>query len=104
MPEEFLAMMSDFPAYLQPHLAWLFQVVIAAEVLGGLMLIIGWNIQLAVPLLVIITLIAETLVVVNDTGSNIRLLSLYVHFMGRACTRLFSFLAVGAGQLDTVRA
>ena len=95
MPEDFLAMMSDFPAYLQPHLAWLFQVVIAAEVLGGLMLIIGWNIRLAVPLLVIITLVAETLVVVNDTGSNIRLLSLYIHFMGAGLYTSLFFLGSG---------
>ena len=82
MPGDFMAMMADFPAFLQPHIPWLFQFVIAAEVIGGIMLIIGWNIRIAVPPLVVITVVAEALVVVNDTGSNIRLLNLSAHFMG----------------------
>ncbi len=81
-PGDFHAMMVDFPLFLQPHLPWLFNLVIACEIIGGLMLIIGWNIRLAVPALVIITLVAESMVVINDTGSNIRLLSLSAHFMG----------------------
>ena len=53
-PDAFLAMMVDFPEILQPHLPSLFKFVIASEVIGGIMLIIGWNIRLAVPVLVII--------------------------------------------------
>lgn len=103
MPDDFLAMMSGFPGFLQPHLPWLFSVVITAEVLGGLMLIIGWNIRVAVPSLVIITVVAESLVVVNDSGSNIRLLSFYTHFMGAGLYTSLFFLgsgrwAVGRGK------
>ena len=95
MPEDFLAMMVDFPAILQPHLPWLFNVVIIAEVLGGIMLLIGWNIRLAVPALVIITLVAESLVVVNDTNSSIRMLSLVAHFMGAGLYSAMFFLGSG---------
>ena len=95
MPGDFQAMLADFPEFLQPHLPWLFNVVIAAEVIGGIMLIIGWNIRIAVPPLVIITLIAESLVVVNDTSSNIRLLSLFTHFMGAGLYSSLFFLGSG---------
>ncbi len=95
MPGDFLALMAGFPDVLQPHLAWLFDVVIVAEIVGGLMLIIGWNIRLAVPPLVIITLVAESLVVVNDTNSSIRLLSFYAHFMGAGLYIAMFFLGSG---------
>lgn len=95
MPDNFLAMMVDFPEILQPHLPWLFNTVIAAEILGGIMLIVGWNIRLAVPALVIITVVAESLVVVNDTNSSIRLLSLYAHFMGAGLYTAMFFLGSG---------
>ena len=95
MPGDFLVMMADFPSFLQSHLPWLFNLVIAAEVIGGVMLIIGWNIRLAVPALVVITLVAESLVVINDTESNIRLLSLYAHFMGAGLYTALFFLGSG---------
>lgn len=95
MPESFLAMMNNFPDFLQPHLPWLFNVVIAAEIVGGIMLIIGWNVRVAVPALVLITLVAESLVVVNDTNSSIRLLSLYAHFMGAGLYTAIFFLGGG---------
>ncbi len=95
MPGDFLDMMADFPGWLQPHLPWLFDIVIAAEVVGGIMLIMGWNIRLAVPPLVIITVVAESLVVVNDTDSSIRLLSLYAHFMGAGLYTAMFFLGSG---------
>lgn len=95
MPDDFLAMTVDFPDLLQPHLPWLFNAVIAAEILGGVLLIIGWNIRLAVPALVIITLVAEALVVVNDTNSSIRLLSLFAHFMGAGLYTAMFFLGSG---------
>ena len=94
-PDMFLALMTDFPDFLQPHLSWLFTLVIAAEIVGGIMFIIGWNIRLAVPPLVIITLVAESLVVVNDTNSSIRLLSLYAHFMGAGLYAAMFFLGSG---------
>lgn len=101
-PEVFLAMTANFPAFLQPHLGWLFNLVIAAEVIGGLMLIVGWNIRLAVPALVVITLVAESLVVVNDTASSIRML-MSAHFMGAGLYCAMFFLgsgrwAVGRGR------
>jgi len=95
MPDDFLAMLADFPDWIQPHLPWLFNVVIIAETLGGILLIIGWNIRLAIPALVIITLVAESLVVVNDTQSSIRLLSLYAHFMGAGLYTAMFFLGSG---------
>ena len=95
MPDDFLGMMTNFPAFLQPHLPWLFDIVIAAEVIGGIMLIIGWNIRLALPALVIITLVAESLVVINDTNSNIRVLSLFAHFMGAGLYTAMFYLGSG---------
>ena len=95
MPDDFLGMMTNFPAFLQPHLPWLFDIVIAAEVIGGIMLIIGWNIRLALPALVIITLVAESLVVINDTNSSIRLLSLSAHFMGAGLYSAMFYLGSG---------
>ena len=95
MPGEFLAMMADFPGFLQPHLPWLFNVVIAAEIIGGIMLIIGWNIRLAVPPLIIITVVAELLVVSNDTNSSIRLLSIFAHLMGAGLYAAMFFLGSG---------
>ena len=102
-PAVFLAMTANFPMFLQPHLGWLFNLVIVAEVIGGLMLIVGWNIRLAVPALVVITVVAESLVVVNDTASSIRLLSLSAHFMGAGLYSAMFFLgsgrwAVGRGR------
>jgi len=102
-PDDFLGMMSNFPEFLQPHLSWLFTLVIFAEVVGGIMLIAGFHIRLAVPALVIITLVAESLVVVNDTGSSIRLVSLVSHFMGAGLYTSLFFLgngrwAIGRGK------
>ncbi|ASJ73545.1 FAD-dependent oxidoreductase [Granulosicoccus antarcticus] len=94
-PESFLAMTAHFPAALQSQLDWLFNLVIIAEILGGLMLIVGWNIRLAVPALVVITVIAESLVVINDTASNIRLLSLAAHLMGIGLYSAMFFLGSG---------
>jgi len=99
-PGEFQAMMVDFPAFLQPHLPWLFILVIAAEVIGGLMLVLGWGIRLAVPALVVITVVAEALVVVNDTDSNIRLLSLSAHYMGAGLYTAMFFLGSGRWALN----
>ena len=95
MPGEFMSMMADFPAILQPHIPWLFKFVIAAEIIGGIMLIVGWNIRIAVPALVIITVVAESLIVINDTGSSIRLLSLSAHFMGVGLYTALFFLGSG---------
>lgn len=94
-PDDFLGMMSGFPEFLQPHLPWLFSFVIFAEVLGGIMLIAGFHIRMAVPALVLITVIAESFVVVNDTGSSIRLLSLFAHFMGAGLYTSLFFLGSG---------
>ena len=100
-PDDFLGMMSDFPQLLQPHLPWLFSLVIFSEVVGGIMLIAGFHIRLAVPALVVITLVAESLVVVNDTGSNLRLLSLAAHFMGAGLYTSLFFLGRGRWALGS---
>ena len=39
---------------MQPHLTWLFPLVIFAEIVGGIMLIVGFHIRLAVPSLFVI--------------------------------------------------
>ena len=99
MPDDFLAMMVYFPDALQPHLPWLFNLVIGSEIVGGIMLIIGWNIRLAVPALVIITLVAESLVVINDIGSSIRMLSLFAHIMGAGLYSAMFFLGSGSWSI-----
>ena len=99
MPDDFLAMMVYFPDVLQPQLPWLFNLVIGAEIVGGIMLIIGWNIRLAVPALVIITLVAESLVVINDIGSSIRMLSLFAHIMGAGLYSAMFFLGSGSWSI-----
>lgn len=99
-PGDFMAMTATFPDFLQPHIPWLFNLVIAAEIIGGIMLIFGWHIRVAVPPLVIITLVAESLVVVHDTGSSIRLLSLFAHFMGAGLYSSMFFLGSGRWALD----
>ena len=95
MPGDFLSMMASFPTFIQPLLPFLFNLVIAAEIIGGVMLIVGWNIRIAVSPLIIITVIAEVLVVVNDTESNIRLLSLFTHLMGAGLYSALFFLGSG---------
>jgi len=81
-PSDFLAMMSKLPGFLHPHIGWLFSLVTFSEIICGILLIIGWNVRIAVVPLVIITIVAESFVVVQDNGSNLRLLSLATHFMG----------------------
>jgi len=98
-PDDFLAMMTDFPEFVQPHLPWLFTLVIISEVLGGILLIVGWHFRLAVPALVVITVVAESFVVVNDTGSSLRLLSLSAHFMGAGLYTSLFFLGSGRWAL-----
>lgn len=99
MPADFLAMMQGFPAWLLPHIGWLFTLVIVTEVVGGLMLIAGFNVRLAVLPLVIVTVAAESLVVINDTGSAIRLLSVCSHFMGAGLYASIFFLGGGSWSL-----
>lgn len=81
-PEDFRVILGDLPALLQPHVPWLFHLVSSAEILGGLLLIVGWNVRIAVIPLIIITVVAESLVVVHDVDSRMRLLSLVIHLMG----------------------
>ena len=81
-PSDFLAMMSKLPGFLHPHIGWLFSLVTFSEIICGILLIIGWNVRMAVVPLVIITIVAESFVVVQDNESNLRLLSLATHVMG----------------------
>ena len=96
MPADFLAMTADFPDWLQPHIGWLFTLVIVTEIVGGLMLIVGFNVRLAVLPLVIVTVVAEALVVINDHGSNLRLLSVCTHYMGAGLYASMFFLGSGS--------
>ena len=95
MPGDFLSMMTNFPAFIQPLLPLLFNIVIAAELIGGVMLIVGWNIRIAVAPLIVITVIAELLVVANDTESSIRVLSMTAHIMGAGLYLALFFLGSG---------
>lgn len=99
MPADFLAMTANFPDWLQPHISWLFTLVIITEVVGGLMLIVGFNVRLAVIPLVVVTVVAETLVVVNDHESSLRLLSVCAHFMGAGLYASMFFLGGGHWSL-----
>ena len=96
MPADFLAMATDYPVWLQPHVDWLFPVVIAAEIIGGLMLIVGFNVRLAVLPLVVIAIGAGLLVAVNDHGSSLRPLGLYTHLMAAGLYLSIFFLGGGS--------
>lgn len=81
-PADFLAMMQFLPGFLQAHAVILIKIVTAAEIIGGFLLIIGWNVRVAVLPLVIITALANAWVVIHDYESNLRLLSVSTHLMG----------------------
>lgn len=98
-PADFQAMMANFPEFLQPILPFLFNLVILAEIIGGILLIIGWNSRVATIPLIVITLVAESFVVVNDHDSNMRLLSLSAHFMGAGLYTAITFLGGGRWSL-----
>jgi len=98
-PGDFQAMLANFPEFIQPILPFLFNLVIVAEIAGGILLIVGWNSRVATIPLIVITLVAESIVVVNDHASQIRLLSLSAHFMGAGLYTAISFLGPGRWAL-----
>jgi len=98
-PGDFLAMLEQMPGVLQPHLPILFQIVAWSEVIGGVFLIAGFNLRLAVAPLVVIILVASFFVVRFDTTSQIRLLSLYAHAMAFGLYTALFFLGSGRWSL-----
>ncbi len=107
-PGDFQAMLANFPEFIQPILPLLFNLVIVAEIVGGILLIVGWNSRIATIPLIVITLVAESIVVVNDHESQMRLLSLSAHFMGAGLYTAISFLGSGrwalAGRFSLLKA
>lgn len=81
-PADFVAMMQYMPGILQENASFVIGLVTIAEIVGGLLLIVGWNIRLAVLPLVVITVVANALVVTHDYDSKLRLLSVSTHLMG----------------------
>ncbi len=79
-PDLFMQMLGATQPVLQSQ--FLVYLVMVGEIAGGILLIIGWNVRLAAIPLIVITLVAETLVVVHDTGSRLQSLSLVMHVMG----------------------
>lgn len=79
-PDLFMNMLSATSPALQSH--FVVYLVMISEILGGTFLIIGWNVRLAAIPLIIITLVAQTFVVAQDTGSSLQSLSLVMHVMG----------------------
>lgn len=94
-PNDFVTMLLQLPDVLQPHIGWLYYLVTISEVLGGILLIIGWNVRIAVIPLIIITIVAESLVVVHDMDSRLRLMSLTTHLMGMGLYLGIIFLGHG---------
>jgi len=81
-PADFIAMMQQMPDFLRNNTSFFVNLVSIAEIVGGLLLILGWNVRMAVLPLVVITVLANALVVTHDYESNLRLLSVSAHFMG----------------------
>jgi len=98
-PSDFLAMMNNLPGFLHPHIDWLFSLVTFSEIICGILLIIGWNVRIAVVPLLVITIVAESFVVVQDTESNLRLLSLATHFMAVGLYLALVLLGLGRWSL-----
>ena len=95
-PTDFVAMMQFLPGFLQSNSAIVIKIVTAAEIIGGILLIIGWNVRVAVLPLVIITALANVWVVAHDYESNLRLLSVSTHLMGVGL--YFALLMLGSGR------
>jgi len=98
-PSDFQAMLEAFPAFLQPFLPFLFNLVMVAEIVGGILLIAGWNARMAAIPLILITVVAEIFVVANDNGSKLQLLSLFAHIMGAGLYTAILFLGSGRWSL-----
>lgn len=99
-PADFQAMLSGFPDGFQPYLPALFQWVTWSEIIGGLFLILGFNLRVAMPPLVVIILAASFFVVRFDMSSDIRVLSLYAHVMAAGIYSALFFLGGGRWSLD----
>ncbi len=95
-PDVLLTMLTELPLMLQAHVHWIATLVTWSEIIGGTLLVIGWNVRLAVIPLIIITLVAELLVVANDTDSRLRTLSIATHFMGIGL--YFGIMLLGHGR------
>ena len=98
-PADFQAMLAGFPDFLHPLLPLFFYVVIVSEIVGGILLIIGWNSRVAAVPLIVITIVAEILVVANDHNSQLRVLSLFAHVMGAGLYSGIIFLGSGRWSL-----
>ncbi len=99
-PEAFDAMLANFPPALGPILPHLFAAVPYFEVIGGLLLIAGFNLRLLMPPLVVIIITASAFVVRFDTSSSVWMLSLAGHAMAAGLYTALFFLGGGRWALD----
>ncbi|MEO0881908.1 MAG: FAD-dependent oxidoreductase [Pseudomonadota bacterium] len=102
-PADFQSMLSELPAMMVPYQDTLFLLVAIAEILGGIVLIFGFNQRLLIPPLVVIILVASLYVVRFDMSSSIRVFSLLAHTMAAGIYVSLFFLGSGRWALDSDR-
>lgn len=99
-PGDFLVLLEHFPPMTRDYIDGLFVAATTIEVVGGLLLVLGWNARLVLLPLIAVHVVAGILVVRFDTQSDIRLLSLFAHIMGIGLYTALLFLGSGRWSLD----
>ncbi len=94
---------THLPDFLLPLVAPLMILMTGMEIVGGIMLLLGWNIRLAVLPLAAITIAAGLAVVRFDTQSTMQVLSLSGHIMAAGLYTSLFFLGGGRWALDRGR-
>ncbi len=102
-PGDFTAMLETFPPGWQPALPFLFQIVTWAEIIGGLLVILGFNLRAAIPPFLAIILVASFFIVQFDDSSRIKVLSLFAHAMAAGLYTALFFLGSGRWSVDQDR-
>ena len=102
-PGEFQAMLASLPNLFLPYQEQLYLLVTSSEILGGLVLLFGFNQRLLLPPLVTIILAASFFVVRFDTSSSIHIFSLMAHAMAAGIYVSLFFLGSGRWALDRNR-
>ena len=102
-PADFQSMLGELPTWLAPYQDLLFTLVSVAEIVGGIVLILGFNQRFLIPPLVLIILAASAFVVRFDTSSTIQSFSLFAHLMAGGIYVSLFFLGSGRWSLDRGR-
>ena len=102
-PADFQIMLGNLPDFLVPYQDTLFKLVSAAEIIGGAVLILGFNQRFLIPPLVLIILAASAFVVRHDTSSSIQAFSLFAHLMAGGIYLSLFFLGSGRWAADRNR-